>query len=63
VVALVYVPGNLFIVREKPEFTKEIFLMLLRAFFVMMLALGLAGAVNAVPHNPIPDCLPCPYSR
>lgn len=37
--------------------------MLLRAFFVMMLALGLAGAVNAVPHNPIPDCLPCPYSR
>jgi hypothetical protein len=37
--------------------------MLLRAFFVMMLALGLAGVVAADPHNPIPICLPCPYSR
>ncbi len=37
--------------------------MLLRAFFVMMLALGLAGVAAGDRSDPIPHCWPCPYSN
>ncbi len=37
--------------------------MLLRAFFVLALALGLAGVAAADRNDPIPHCFPCPYSN
>ena len=37
--------------------------MLLKAFFVMMLALGLTGVAAGNLNDPIPNRRPCPYSK
>ncbi len=37
--------------------------MLLRAFFVLALALGLTGVAVGDRSDPIPHCWPCPYSN